>query len=219
MNRIGFVVLGGMLSASLCYGQSSTAAPAPGAPAAIGRGAFPVKVVKTLDSSKLKEGDTVEVETAGSFKLPDGTLVPKGSKLTGNVMAAKARSKGDPESQLTITFDKLNVANGRQLSIKGIVQAVFPPPDQADPGIPVSTTARGGDAHTSIPTPEYQPPDIKTGSNTRANWKQGPSMSTTSMGVQGLRGLALKDGVLTSNGKNVKLGDGVRMIVHVDIFG
>jgi len=218
MNRIGIVVLGAMLAASLCYGQVSTPALAPGAPAAIGHGAFPVKVVKTLDSSKLKEGDTVEVETAGSFKLPDGTLVPKGSKLTGNVASAKARSKGDPESQLTITFDKLNIANGRQLSIKGIVQAVFPPPDQADPGIPVSTTARGGDAHTSIPTPEYKPPDMKTGSNTSTSSNQGSNMSPTSVGVQGMHGLELKDGVLTSNGKNVKLGDGVRMIVHIDIF-
>ena len=99
-------------------------------PAAIGHGAFPVKVVKTLDSSKLKEGDNVEVETAGAFKLPDGTLVPKGSKLTGHVTSSKARSKGDSDSQLTVSFDKLNITNGKQLSVKGIVQAVFPPPDE-----------------------------------------------------------------------------------------
>ena len=98
MNRIGIVVLDAMLAASLCYGQGSNPAPAQGSPAAIGHGAFPVRVIKTLDSSKLKEGDAVEVETAGSFKLPDGTLVPKGSKLTGHITAAKARSKGDPDS-------------------------------------------------------------------------------------------------------------------------
>ena len=33
------------------------------------------------------------------------------------------------------------------------------------------------------------------------------------MGID--NGLELKDGVLTSNGKNVKLGTGVRMIVRV----
>jgi hypothetical protein len=219
MNRIGIVVLGAMLAAPLCYRQSSTPSPAPGAAAPVGHGAFPVKIIKTLDSSKLKEGDTVEVETAGTFKLPDGTLVSKGSKLTGHVTAAKARSKGDPESELTITFDKLNIANRKQLSIKGMVQAVFPPPDQADPGIPASTMARGGDLHTSIPTPEYQPPDMKTGSNTSTSSKQNSNMTPASVGVQGMHGLELKDGVITSTGKNVKLGDGVRMIVHVDIFG
>jgi hypothetical protein len=38
-------------------------------------------------------------------------------------------------------------------------------------------------------------------------------------GVQGMDNLQLNNGVLTSKGKNVKLGDGVRMVVHVDIFG
>ena len=58
MNRIGIVVLGAVLSASFCYGQGSPSAPSQGA-AAVGHGAFPVKVIRTLDSSKLKEGDTV----------------------------------------------------------------------------------------------------------------------------------------------------------------
>ena len=222
MNRIGIAVLGAILAASFCYGQSSTPAAAPGDPAAVSHGVVPVKVVKTLDSSKLKEGDAVEVETAGSFKLRDGTLVPKGSKLMGHVTAAKARAKGDPESQLTVIFDKLNITNEKQLSVKGVVQAVFPPADGADPGLPVSTMARGGGpapggGTTALPTPEYKPPDIKTGSNTTSN--QGSNISTTSVGVQGIHGLELKDGVLSSNGKNVKLGSGVRMMVHVDIFG
>ena len=148
MNRIGIVVLGAMFAASLCYGQASASAPAQAAPAASGMESFPVKVTKTLDSSKLKEGDAVEVETAAGFKLPDGTLVPKGSKMTGHVMAAKARSKGDSESELTVTFDKLNIANGKQLSVKGTVQAVFPAPDeQMDPSITgAATTAAGGSA-------------------------------------------------------------------------
>src|SRR6202521_4616777 len=127
MNRFGIVLMGTLLVATLCYGQGVSSVPAKATPAAVAHGAFPVKVIKTLDSSKLKEGDAVEVETAGSFKLADGTLVPKGSKLTGHVTASKARSKGDTESQLTVTFDKLNVAGGKQLSIKGMVQAVFPP--------------------------------------------------------------------------------------------
>jgi hypothetical protein len=34
-----------------------------------------------------------------------------------------------------------------------------------------------------------------------------------------MHGLELKDGVLSSKGKTVKLGGGVRIVVHVDIFG
>ena len=44
-------------------------------------------------------------------------------------------------------------------------------------------------------------------------------MNPKSVGVQGVHGLELNDGVLSSKGKNVKLSDGVRMIVRVDILG
>ena len=222
MNRLDIVVLGAVFAASFCYGQGA-AAPAQAASGAVGHGAFPVKVIKTLDSSKLKEDDTVEVETAGAFKLPDGTLVPKGSELTGRVVAAKARSKGDPESQLTVTFVKLNIANGKQLSIKGTVQAVFPAPDeQMDPSIRgAATTAAGGSwggaggamASVGVVT------DTKTGSNMDAERKGRTTPTPQSVGVHGIDNLQLDNGVLSSKGKNVKLGGGVRMVVHVDIFG
>src|SRR5450755_1733975 len=126
-----FILLSTMLLAATAYGQGS-ASQAHAPPAAIGHGAFPVKVSKTLDSSKLKEGDSIEVETAGSFKLPDGTLVPKGSKLTGRVVTAKARSKGDADSVLNLAFDKLSIQGGKQLALKGTVQAIFPPADELE---------------------------------------------------------------------------------------
>jgi hypothetical protein len=44
-------------------------------------------------------------------------------------------------------------------------------------------------------------------------------MNPKSVGVQGIHDLQLSDGVLRSKGKQVKLGNGVRMIVHVDILG
>jgi hypothetical protein len=70
------VFLGMLFFATLGYGQDSLAAPSQEA-AAIAHGAFPAKVTKTLDSSKLKQDDSIEVERAGSFKLSDGTLVPE----------------------------------------------------------------------------------------------------------------------------------------------
>ena len=159
----------------------------------------------------------------GGFKLPDGTLVPKGSKLTGHVTAAKARSKGDPESQLTLTFVKLN-ANGKELSIKGVVQAVFPAPDeQMDPSITgAATTAAGGSAggatagaggaSVGIVT------DSKSGSNPNSDSRAQNAATPQSVGVHGMDNLQLDNGVLSSKGKNVKLGGGVRLVVHVDIF-
>ncbi len=213
MSRIGLAVLSAGLAASLCYGQGSTTAPGHTAGSVVGHGAFPVKVVNTLDSSKLKDDDSIEVETAGSFKLPDGTLVPKGSKLIGRVAVAKARSKGDAESQLTLTFNKLNISNGKQLSVKGTVQAVFPALDETDPGV------SGGQAISHAAGLGAPPADSKMGVSTDSSSKPQMTTDTKAVGVQGIHGLELDNGVLTSKGKNVKLGDGVRMIVHVDILG
>lgn len=227
MNRVVIALSGMVLAAGFCYGQSSSSAPAP---AAIGHGVLFTKVDKTLDSSKLKEGDAVEVEMASGIKLPNGTVVPKGSKLMGHVVASKARSKGDSDSELNVVFDKLNVADGKQLAVKGMLQAVFPPADEVDPGVPGASTSHGGTVAATgegggaspgtVPTPDYRPmSDIKSGSNTSSNARADQSRNPEAVGVQGMGNLELKDGVLNSKGKNVKLGGGVRMIVHVDILG
>jgi hypothetical protein len=217
MKRIGIVVLGVMLAAALCYGQATMSAPAQAAPAATGHGAFPVKIVKALDSSKLKEGDAVVVETAASFKLPDGTLVPKGSKLEGQVTAAKARSKGDSDSQLNVSFSKLDIVNGKQIPIKGAVQAVFPPAEEVEPQMAGKASGAAGGGYTGPTVGTVT--DDKSGSNTQSSSNSEPAMNPKSVGVQGIHDLDLDSGVLTSKGKNVKLSSGVRMIVHVDILG
>jgi hypothetical protein len=206
------VVLGVVLAASLCGAQDA-------APAAVGHGAFPVKIEKTLDSSKLKEGDAVEVETAGSFKLADGTLVPKGSKMTGHVVMAKSRSKGDTDSQLTLAFDKLSLPAGKQLSVKGMVQAVFPPEEGSPaPMMAGKATGAGGGGFGASANVGTVTSD-KSGSNMQSNGQPQPETDPKSAGVQGMHDLQLDSGVLSSKGKQVKLGTGVRMIVHVDILG
>jgi hypothetical protein len=215
MNRIGMVVVGAALAAALCYGQDSTSA---AAPAAVFHGGIPVKVSKTLDSSKLKEGDAVEVETAGSFKMGE-TLVPKGSKLMGHVIAAKARSKGDPDSQLTLAFEKLNAANGKQLPLKGMVQAVFPPSDEpAGPNMATAGTSAGGSAAGASPA-GVGLTNTKNGSDMQSSSSGQLVLDVKATGVRGVDNLQLDNGVLSSKGKNVKLSGGVRMIVHVDILG
>jgi hypothetical protein len=219
MNRFGVLALGAILGVSLCHAQDAASS----SPATTGRGAFPVKLTKTLDSSKLKEGDAVEVETAGSFKLADGTLVPKGSKLEGHVTASKARSKGDPDSELTVSFDKLDIANGKQISIKGAVQAVFPPAEEVAPMMAGKANGAAGGGYGAGPgtggTATVGTLTNSTiGSNTGSAKVVDPAASPQSVGVQGMRDLDLEDGALRSKGKSVKLGNGVRMIVHADIL-
>jgi hypothetical protein len=215
MKRFVMALFGIALVAMLSHGQDSSSASA--APA-VGHGAFPVKVTKTLDSSKLKEGDAVEVETAGSFKLPDSTLVPKGSKIVGHVIAAKARSKGDPDSELTLSFDKLNISGGKQLSLKGAVQAVYPPAEEAmGPNMATAGTSQGGSGAGGS-SGGVGISNSKSGSNLESSAGQD-AMDMKFTGVQGVHDLTLDNSTLKSKGKNVKLGGGVRMIVKVDILG
>lgn len=218
MRRLIVAPFGMFLVGILSYGQ--TPGPVPDQPAAIGHGAFPVKVTRTLDSSKLKEGDTIEVETAGAFKLPNGMLVPKESKLRGHVVAAKARSKGDPVSQLTLAFDALNVLNSTPLAVKGVIQAVFAPADEPMPDVPGASTAPGvhGRGGAASLTPDYKPmSETKTGVG--SGTKGSGEMTPQSVGVEGICDLSLDNGVLSSKGKQVKLGGAVRMIVRAEIFG
>ncbi len=215
MKLSGVVLLGILLSSTLLFSQAASAPAQAGA--AVGHGSFPAKVSKTLDSSKLKDGDAFEVETAGSFKLADGTLVPKGSKITGHVTTAKARSKGDSDSQLTLAFEKLNISGGKQLSIKGAVQAVYPPAEEpAGPNMASAGTSQGGSGagggSGGVGITNSNP-----GSNMESSGGQAV-MDMKASGVQGVHDLSLDNGVLTSKGKNVKLNGGVRLVVRADIL-
>jgi len=223
MKRLMVGFLGVLLAASLCLGQAA----APDASATIGHGAFPVKVTKTLDSSKLKDGDVIELETAGSFKLPNGMLISKGSKMSGHVVSAKARSKGDPESQLTLAFDKLSVGGGESLALKGTVQAVFPPAEEpTGPNMATAGTSQGGSMGggggvggglTGVSPGGIGITNAKNGSETQSSSTPQIAIDPKSTGVQGMHDLQLENGVLTSKGKNVKLGTGVRILANVEI--
>jgi|SRR5581483_6125875 len=206
-----------VLCAAMCLGQGSSS-PATAAPNTLGHGAFPVKVTKALDSSKLKDGDIVEFATAGAFKLADGTMVPKGSKLVGHVASAKARSRGDQDSELSVTFEKLDISGGKQLSLKGMVQAVFPPAEEpAGPDMSSAGTSRGGSGGGANPA-GIGITDSKAGSNLESAGGQAV-MDPKASGVHGIHDLSLENGVLNSKGKSVKLGSGVRVIVRADILG
>ena len=217
MKQFGIVFLSLLVLTTLSICQNSPAAPAQSSGRVVAQGAFPVKITKTLDSSKLKDGEAVQLETAGSFKLVDGTIVPKGSKVEGKIVMAKSRSKGDPESQLTLAFSKIELGE-KEVMINGTVQAVYPPaeepmgPNMANAGTSAGGSgAGGGSGGVGI-----------TSSTAGSNIESSNSQSVVNLkatGVQGMHELSLDDGVITSKGKNVKLGGGVRMVVHADFLG
>ena len=178
-------------------------------------GAMPAELTKSLDSKKLKEGDPVTGRITADLNMRDGGAIPHGSKLTGHVTEAKARSKGDAQSELGIVFDKISLPDGKDLAIKGTLQAVAPNPNsssqQYSPAGPAMMPGHetGGSASTTPPPLPSMGPNQQPSS---------PILNGQSKGVLGIRNLQMgENSVLTSSGKEVKLDSGAQMIVYVEI--
>ncbi len=165
-------------------------------------GTFTVELTKTLDSKKAKVGDAVEAKLIAGITLPNGTMVPRGSKVVGHVTEAKARSKSDPESSLGIVFDKFVRSGGEDTPVSGVIQAVAPNPDE-------ELSTGGGVGYTDLKqaTTAGAAPDARKGPT--------PILNDQSQGVLGMKGMQLgPQGVITSSGKEVKLDSGSRILVN-----
>ena len=99
----------------------------------------PVKgeLVSTLDSKTAKTGDSIVVQTKTSVKTADGTEIPKGSKLVGHVLAAKASGAGE-NSQVALQFDHIELKGGQNLPVHSQIQSIAPA------GSAASTSALSG---------------------------------------------------------------------------
>ncbi len=211
------------LAALLCLGQIAYASQDPAqtspsaAPAESGKphGPMPAELTRSLDSKKLKEGDPVTAQITAELRAQDGQTIPKGSKLIGHVTVAKARSKGDPQAQLGITFDKLTTPNGKEMAIKGILQAVGPSlTSSAQPDVSVGGPGMMA-GHEGMGAGTTPPP---MGGTSQTVHTSAPILNGQSKGVVGIRNLELgENSVLMSGGKEIKLDSGTQMIVQVEI--
>ncbi|HSY13589.1 MAG TPA: hypothetical protein VK976_15460 [Verrucomicrobiae bacterium] len=213
------VVLAGLAAGSIGVLAAQDAAPAPAAQASTAnpenqiKGAIPVRLVKPVDSKKLKEGDPIICETVAALHARSGLMIPSESKVIGHVTKSQARSKGDADSTLGIAFDKIEYAKGEDVPIKGILQAVGPSLGGSGPNVgpaePGTLAGKGGSGTTAAPTSSMQIGGAKNGT---------PILVPTSQGVLGLKNLEMgSDGVLTSTGKEVKLDAGTQLLINVQI--
>jgi hypothetical protein len=238
MNRLAPATVSILLAISLCHAQTATPAPqtSPAATASSPlpgsqspgqnpelRGAFPTALSKSIDSNKLKDGDTIVCRTTAVLHTRSGITIPNGTKVFGHVTQATARSKGDSDSSLAMTFDKIEMPNGKELSMKGVLQAVGPGlmgnsgPDTGAAGSGTLPNGRGADLST-MPPPS---PTAVTGPNSEIRPLNGgsrPILNAQSVGVLGLHNLQMnKESVLTSSGKEVKLDSGTQMMIRAEI--
>ncbi len=188
------------------------------------RGAFPTTLVKSLDSKKLKAGDIVVCQTSATLRSRSGLLIPNGTKVIGHVTQAQARGKGATESSLEIVFDKIQLSTGKEIPMKGALQAVGPVlgdsgPDTG-PGGGLGMGGHGGNAADTATTPG--PTNGVAGPNSGihplADTRSRPILNAQSQGVLGIKNLEMgKDSILTSTEKEVKLESGTQMLIRAEI--
>lgn len=168
---------------------------------------LPTFLVSTIDSKKLKAGDSVEARTGAPIELSNGITIARDSKLMGHVTEAKAKGKGDSESSITLTFDKILLKDGKVLNIKGSVHAVAPNPN-------VDENQGGVDYGNSLNrSMEHAGPG-------QASYRAVPVLNQQSSGVAGIKDLELTDdGVLKSAAKTVKLNHDTQLLIKADILG
>lgn len=210
--------------------QAASAQPAPNKPDNVIKGSFPVQLEKTLNSSKLKEGDTIVYKTVTAIHSRSGLMIPSGAKIIGHVTRAQARLKGDAESMLAIEFDKIEYGKGEEIPMKGTLQAVGPTlgephPDTGAGPHELAVASHGGVASGTNLNVDLPPP-AHGGSNppsTGSMQTSGPSSGTPilrpdSQGVLGVKNLQMSsNGALTSAGKEVKLDSGMQVMIRAEI--
>ena len=112
------------------------------------------ELVNKLDSKTAKNGDSVVVQTKTSVKTPDGTEIPKGSKLVGHVIAA-APSQPGQNSQLALQFDRVELKGGKTMPVHSQIQSISPPDGAASASGSSATSgaerSRAGSSNPSGP--------------------------------------------------------------------
>ncbi len=142
--------------------NSSSASP--GAPAAQ---MSPIngELVSKLDSKTARNGDSVVVQTKTPVKTPDGTEIPKGSKLVGHVLAAQPSQPGQ-NAQLALQFDRVELKGGKTMPVHSQIQSISPPDGAASAG---GISATGGGATNGPQTGGSANPSTSRAANDGSN--------------------------------------------------
>jgi hypothetical protein len=131
------------------------------------------ELVSKLDSKTAKTGDSVVVQTKSSVKTADGTEIPKGSKLVGHVLGAKASEAGD-NSQVVVQFDHFELKGGQNLPVHSQIQSIAPAGGAA--------ATSGGGATSRSPVGGSSNPSAN-GSGTNGTGANGASGGGTARGT------------------------------------
>ena len=129
--RLSSITVMGLIS-FVSYGQqpvaSASQAPTSAQPAAqikIDSGTLiQVEMNSDVDVKKAHAGDIFRTMLWDAVRSGDKVILPQKTVVVGHVVAAQPRTKDNPESKLTIAFDKAVLKDGSELPLHGVVARV-----------------------------------------------------------------------------------------------
>jgi hypothetical protein len=85
------------------------------------------ELTSKLNSKSAQVGDQVAAKTTATAILPDGTKLPKGTKLMGRVTEVHAKSAGDNSAHLAFKLDRAVMRDGREVPVHAMVASLTAP--------------------------------------------------------------------------------------------
>ena len=191
------------------------------------------ELTKPVDAKMSKVGDEVIATTTQDVTAGGKVVVPSGSKVIGRIMGVRVQNSEQSTSQVGIAFNRAVLKSGKEIPVALTIQAIGSSPDaaaSAAAGASAAQRAYGGGI--LIGTSSTKGAVVTTASHTTGTMvntvdHQGAaangSLSASSQGVVGLRGLSLFSqttpfataSVVSSQGNNVHLDSGTEMILRV----
>lgn len=107
---------------------------APPSPTAIHLVGVRAVLDKTLDARKVKTGDPVIARPEVKIQIADGVDLETSSKLLGRVDRVEP-STNKSDSTVTVTFDRVQLKDGRQIPIKATILWIGQPPSLLNPTV------------------------------------------------------------------------------------
>lgn len=82
------------------------------------------EIMTDVDANKAQPGDVFRVRIWADIRSDGKVVLPQKTILLGHVVAAKRNTKDNPQSALTIAFDKALLKNGDEFLLRAIVERV-----------------------------------------------------------------------------------------------
>src|SRR5690348_3087163 len=83
-----------------------------------------VEVLTDVDAKKAHAGDIFKTRLWNDVRTGDKVSLPQKTILVGHVVAAQPHTKDNPESSLTVAFDKAILKSGAELPLHGVIERV-----------------------------------------------------------------------------------------------